>query len=117
MLACFVQSYAQDKINIDKQIQLAVKQYQGMLRSLPNTDKFPQSVNLDGTLRTMDSEWWCSGFFGGSLWYLYEFTKGNDLKAAAEKWTEAVKKEQYNTDTYDLGFYALLSIYLGMVIN
>jgi len=43
-------------------------------------------------------------FFGGSLWYLYEFTKDNKWKDAAHEWSMAVAKEQHNTGTHDLGF-------------
>ena len=75
-----------------------------MLASHPDLTKFPQSTNPDGSPRDMKSEWWCSGFFGGSLWYLYEYTHDSKWKDAAEKWTMAVAKEQYNTGTHDLGF-------------
>ncbi|WP_245645446.1 glycoside hydrolase family 88 protein [Niabella ginsenosidivorans] len=75
-----------------------------MLASLPSAEHFPQSTNVDGSLGTMKSDWWCSGFFAGSLWYLYEATEDTILKVAAEKWTEAIEREQYNTSTHDLGF-------------
>ncbi|MBP6447360.1 MAG: glycoside hydrolase family 88 protein [Saprospiraceae bacterium] len=43
-------------------------------------------------------------FFGGSLWYIYEFTKDTTFKSAANKWTMAVEKEKHNNRTHDLGF-------------
>ena len=52
----------------------------------------------------MPSDWWCSGFFGGTLWYLYEYTQDPKWKQAADLWTMAVKKEQFNTSIHDLGF-------------
>lgn len=97
-------AHAQQKLDVNKQIQLSVEQYRGMLNSLPGTTRFPQSTNADGTMRTMTSDWWCSGFFAGTLWYLYEFTRDTSIKAAAEKWTVALEKEQYNLSTHDLGF-------------
>lgn len=92
------------KINVKEQFALAEKQYKLMLETHPDTDKTPQSVNPDGTLRDMPTEWWCSGFFGGSLWYLYEYTNKPEWKDAAHLWSMAVQKEQYNTGTHDLGF-------------
>ncbi|PAC30081.1 glycoside hydrolase family 88 protein [Flectobacillus sp. BAB-3569] len=95
---------AMSQINVKKEFDYAAKQYEGMLASHPDLTKFPQSTNPDGSPRDMKSEWWCSGFFGGSLWYLYEYTHDPKWKDAAEKWTMAVAKEQYNTGTHDLGF-------------
>jgi unsaturated chondroitin disaccharide hydrolase len=92
------------QINVKKQMNLAAKQYEGMLESHQDFSQFPQSTNPDGSPRNMTSDWWCSGFFGGSLWYLYEYTKDPKWKKSAEKWTIALEKEQYNTSTHDLGF-------------
>src|SRR5690606_33219571 len=66
--------------------------------------KIPHSLNADGSYRSLPSDWWCSGFFGASLWYLYEHTKQPFWKTEAHKWTMAVEKEQFNTTTHDLGF-------------
>ena len=95
---------AQPTIDVKGEFAFAAKQYEGMLKAHPDTTKFPQSTNVDGTPRNMKSSWWCSGFFGGSLWYLYEQTNDPKWKEAAHKWTMAVAKEQYNTRTHDLGF-------------
>lgn len=96
--------FSQTKIDVKKEMAFAVRQYELMLKSLPDTTKFPQSINPDGTLRTQPSHWWCSGFFGGSLWYLYEYNKENKWKEAAQLWTAVVEKEKYNIGTHDLGF-------------
>ncbi len=92
------------QINVKQEFESAAKQYEGMLAAHPDLTKFPQSTNPDGSPRDMKSDWWCSGFFGGSLWYLYEYTHDPKWKEAAERWTMAVEKEQYNTGTHDLGF-------------
>ncbi|MEJ7737387.1 MAG: glycoside hydrolase family 88 protein [Chitinophagaceae bacterium] len=103
-LAITVQLTAQKKINVKEQLALAEKQYALMLETHPDTNKTPQSVLPDGKLRDMPTNWWCSGFFGGSLWYLFEYTKNPKWKDAAHLWTMAIQKEQYNTNTHDLGF-------------
>ncbi|MBN8825284.1 MULTISPECIES: glycoside hydrolase family 88 protein [unclassified Spirosoma] len=97
-------AFAQSSINVDKEFTFAAQQYQGMLKSHPDTTKFPQSTKPDGSPDDRKSDWWCSGFFGGSLWHIYERTKAPMWKEAANKWTMAVAKEQYNTGTHDLGF-------------
>ncbi len=92
------------QINVEKEFEFAAQQYQGMLDSHPDLTQFPQSTNPDGSPGNRTSDWWCSGFFGGSLWYIYEFTKDPKWKDAADLWTMAVEKEQNNTGTHDLGF-------------
>lgn len=91
-------------VDADAQMELALKQYEQVLAAHPDTGKIPHSLNADGSLRDMPSDWWCSGFFGGTLWYFFEYSKENKWKEAANRWTMAVQKEQYNTTTHDLGF-------------
>jgi unsaturated chondroitin disaccharide hydrolase len=97
-------AWSQSKLDVKKEFEFAAKQYEGMLASHQDITQFPQSTNPDGSPRNMKSNWWCSGFFGGSLWHIYEFNKDSKWKEAAHKWTMAVEKEQYNTRTHDLGF-------------
>ncbi|RFS14316.1 glycoside hydrolase family 88 protein [Emticicia sp. C21] len=106
ILLLFVSSilFGQKKIDVAKEFAFAAQQYEGMLKSHPDITKTPQSTNPDGSPRDMPTSWWCSGFFGGSLWYIFEQTKEQKWKEAADKWTMAVEKEQFNTGTHDLGF-------------
>ncbi|WP_375445277.1 glycoside hydrolase family 88 protein [uncultured Fibrella sp.] len=104
LLARLAPAQSQSPIDVKGAFALATQQYEGMLKAHPDTTKFPQSTNPDGSPRDMNSGWWCSGFFGGSLWYLFEETSSARWKQAAQQWTMAVAKEQYNTGTHDLGF-------------
>lgn len=47
---------------------------------------------------------WTSGFFPGSLWYVYEFTGDEAVKAEAIKYTELLNPIREYTGTHDLGF-------------
>jgi unsaturated chondroitin disaccharide hydrolase len=64
----------------------------------------PRNLNEDGTLRLIPSRDWVSGFFPGSLWYMYQYTGQAKWKAAAEKYTAPIEKEKFTTTTHDLGF-------------
>ena len=97
-------AFSQSKLNVKKEFEFAAKQYEGMLAAHQDLNKFPQSTLPDGSPRDMKSDWWCSGFFGGSLWYIYQFNHSQKWKDAAQKWTMAVEKEKFNTTTHDLGF-------------
>lgn len=91
-------------VDVDGAFSAAAKHYTNMLASHPDVKQFPQSTKKDGTPDNRTSEWWCSGFFGGSLWYLFEYTGETKWKEAADRWTKAVEKEKHNTRTHDLGF-------------
>lgn len=97
-------SQQQPLINVAKEFAFATQQYEKMLASHPDLTKFPQSTKKNGEPDNRSSDWWCSGFFGGSLWYLYEFTGEQKWKTAADQWTRALDKEKYNKSTHDLGF-------------
>ena len=47
---------------------------------------------------------WRSGFFPGSVWYLYELTGDESLRPLAEKYTEALDKAKTLTWHHDIGF-------------
>ena len=47
---------------------------------------------------------WTSGFFPGSLWYAYELTGNDTLKADAIQYTNLLNPVRYYKGTHDLGF-------------
>ena len=65
--------------------------------------EYPRTINEDGTLRKSDAKWWCCGFYPGSLWYTYEYTGNEQIKALAEKYTGSLVIEEIRKD-HDLGF-------------
>lgn len=64
----------------------------------------PRNIEPDGSLRLVASRDWCSGFFPGELWYMYEYTKDNYWKQKAEEFTAPVEREKTNAGTHDMGF-------------
>ncbi len=49
-------------------------------------------------------EWWTSGHFPGSLWYLYEATGDGFFKERASVWTENLKPISTFKGNHDIGF-------------
>ncbi|OIP82747.1 MAG: glucuronyl hydrolase [Porphyromonadaceae bacterium CG2_30_38_12] len=90
---------------IDKTLKFATEQSQRLAESLRNEpEKLPRTIDKNGKLLTSDAKWWTSGFFPGTLWYLYEFSKNPIVKQYAENYSERVKVEQFTTDNHDVGF-------------
>jgi len=69
----------------------------------------PRTIKKDGSTRYNTPELWTSGFFPGSLWYLYELTGDKKWKAEAEKVTETLDTVQYLTWHHDVGFMVYCS--------
>lgn len=71
--------------------------FKDSLRAQPAAEKL-------GTRRLCSIYDWTSGFFPGSLWYVYEFTGNEAVKAEAIKFTELLNPVREYTGTHDLGF-------------
>jgi hypothetical protein len=69
----------------------------------------PRSLTPDGRLILVASRDWTSGFFPGSLWYMYEFTGNKKWEAAARKFTAPIEREKTNGVTHDMGFKVFCS--------
>lgn len=90
---------------IDKGLAVSAKQSALMAESLlEKKDLLPRTIDKDGNLITSKSWWWTSGFFPGTLWYLYEMTNDSLLKRYAEDYTMRIEKEKYNKGNHDVGF-------------
>ena len=89
---------------IDKNFKDATDQYKLLAKNLP-PDKFPKTFfPATQQYEFSNSGWWCSGFYPGSLLYLYEQTKDPALLGEAERMLKILENEKNNTGTHDLGF-------------
>lgn len=94
---------------IEQEFIDAGAQYKILMKDLP-ADKFPKTYfPTTGKYEYSGSGWWCSGFYPGTLLYLYEQTKDRDLYNEALRILGPLKKEQYNKTTHDLGFMMFCS--------
>lgn len=85
-------------------LDFSVKQSMQMYDVIKDMDnKFPRAAK-QGELITCDAKWWTSGFYPGTLWYLYEYSQDSTVMTAAEVMTERVLGEQYTTTNHDVGF-------------
>jgi unsaturated chondroitin disaccharide hydrolase len=80
----------------------SVAQYKLLAAALP-ADKFARTFE-NGAVKTTASNGWVSGFYPGTLLYLYQFSKDPFLWQEAKARMAVLQKEQFNTHTHDLGF-------------
>lgn len=123
ILACFFACNGKEKANIiDENFQFADKQFQLAIvesaKAIENES--PESIKrrerrkqgplvsprtiVDGKLEMVASGDWTSGFFPGSLWYMYEYTQDEKWKAEAIKFTNQLEDQKTNGITHDMGF-------------
>ncbi|MEG1545606.1 MAG: glycoside hydrolase family 88 protein, partial [Tannerellaceae bacterium] len=90
---------------VDRGLAGATEQALLMAAALESQEgKLPKTINKKGELATSDYAWWCSGFFPGELWYLYENNPTPELKKYAAMYTARIEKAKSITYSHDLGF-------------
>jgi len=109
-IVCFSQTTSKHKPDkkllqtIERNLQDAASQYRLLAKNLP-ADSFPKTwYPLTGKYEFSNSGWWCSGFYPGTLLYLYEQTRDAVLYTEAKRILAVLEKEKKNTGTHDLGF-------------
>ncbi len=87
---------------INQELSDAARQIQVLAEATPQ-DKFPKTFE-DGQQKYSNSDWWCSGFYPGTLLYLYEGLGDQRLLDEAKEKLTYLAKEKNNKGTHDLGF-------------
>jgi len=89
--------------SVGEQLTLLDKNTQDLI--MPGSELIvPRTINEDGSLRIVRGGDWTSGFFPGTLWYMYELTGEEVWKEKAVAYTAPLEKEQYNASNHDVGF-------------
>lgn len=69
------------------------------LKSSETPRTFEKGVSVPASI-----DWWCSGFFPGTLWYIYEYTRDSTVMELAKRETEKVESMKMIDDHHDVGF-------------
>jgi len=64
----------------------------------------PVTLKKDGTVFYCDFDDWRSGFFPGSVWYLYQLTGDSTYLPLAKKYTKAIEEAKNLEWHHDVGF-------------
>jgi len=90
---------------VDENVKFAAEQYTLQTSVIEESGKIlnPKSI-IDGKMKYIKPQEWTSGFFPGSMWYLYEMSGNEKWKTLSEKYTEALDTVQYLTNHHDVGF-------------
>lgn len=101
---CAGSSNEQEELVVDNVVN-AASQYALMAKAADeNGGKLPGYTKAKGEVVYINPADWRSGFFPGSLWYLYKLSNDEKWKSLAEKYTEKLEEIQYLTNHHDVGF-------------
>ncbi len=89
---------------VDKALKFSTEQSMRLYRSVKDSANLLPRTADGERLITCSSRWWTSGFYPGTLWYLYEYSLDPTVRAAAEQMTDRLAPEQFQTDNHDIGF-------------
>lgn len=98
-----------DSIDVDGVMRVAARKFAAFDASQPNKTNFPTDAK-GAQWRTVGAPDWASGFYPGSLWYLYEYARDQKWpdaqawRARAETWTAGLESQQFNSSHHDTGF-------------
>ncbi len=90
-----------------KQTLLMAEKYASQEGRLPRSWENGEDISSD-------SRWWCSGFFPGVLWHLYENSGDTTTLRYARMFTDRVEREKHTTDNHDVGFMLFCSFGNGL---
>ena len=89
------------KTNMD----FAVNQTSLLLNEAYTSEKIPRTINKEGEIHwTREGFDWTEGFFPGTCWYLYEYSKDEKWKEAANHFQSKYESHRQLTYYHDLGF-------------
>ncbi|HTE10151.1 MAG TPA: glycoside hydrolase family 88 protein [Chitinophagaceae bacterium] len=100
------------QFNADKQLGYCAQQASKTMAALHDYDHIPRSIaNGKTDWRMISYKDWCSGFWPGVLWYVYEYTKTDQAKTAAAGFSHSLfPLADTAAIDHDLGFQTYCSI-------
>ncbi len=100
---------------LEENIRFAVAQEKLQVEAIEKSGKVlnPRTV-ANGKVKYIRMEDWTSGFYPGTMWYLYELTGDTTWKTIAKKQTEAIDSVKFLTWHHDVGFMIQCSFGNGL---
>lgn len=102
---------------VNKELGEAVQQYRFFMKNIPD-GKIPRALDTaGGHLVYCSRHDWTVGFYSGTLWYLYEYSKDTAFKNEAEEKLKIIEPLKNYKGTHDLGFMMYCSFGNGYRIT
>ena len=102
---------------LERGLNGALEKYKRSASNLDPANGYPRLVRAEGNWEQQSAGQWTSGFFAGTLWYMYQLTRQPEWKDLAEKWTAGLESNKSITSTHDLGFMIFDSFGHGYLLT
>ena len=119
LCVCAACTTSQGELNPEEALDYCDRQVHRTLEQLQQTDggtdytRMPRNIlkgETDWNCRKATQDEWCSGFWPGVLWYDYEHTGDEAVRAEAERFTESLQfLSEVPAFDHDLGFLIFCS--------
>lgn len=114
--SCGNREKANEKSFVEENVEFAHAQIGKAIEAIEKSGKVlnPTTMTPDGSVYYCGYADWRSGFFPGSVWYLYELTGDEALLPLARKYTKAIEEAKNITWNHDVGFMVYCSFGNGL---
>jgi hypothetical protein len=102
---------------LDRALASAASKLERAASTLDTAKGYPRLVASTGNWEQRPKNQWTSGFFAGTLWYMYQATHDAKWRALAERWTAGLESNKTITTTHDLGFMIFNSFGRGYLLT
>ncbi|WP_298063974.1 glycoside hydrolase family 88 protein [uncultured Rikenella sp.] len=101
---------------ITENVDFAARQVRLMVDTMDTFKEIPspRTTDKNGRLAFTTLDDWTSGFFPGTLWYLYELTGDSAWLEPAVHYTEGMERIKYYRGNHDIGFMIFCSFGNGL---
>lgn len=119
LLSCSGVPKTMEKSFVEKNTDFARAQIGKAIEVIESSGKVlnPVTLKSDSSVYYCGFSDWRSGFFPGSVWYLYELTGDSALLPLAQKYTKAIEEAKNLTWHHDVGFIIACSFGNGLRLN
>ncbi len=90
--------------NADEQLHYALKCTSEARKTAKGNKVNPRSIDKDGNLVLVGPKDWCSVFFAGTLWQMYQYSHMQFWRENAVSNTWLIESAKWHKGTHDLGF-------------
>lgn len=98
-------SAIEKSVEVDEALSSAVQQLELQMAFATEENRIPRTVSPEGEMHWTNPKFdWTEGFYPGSLWYLYNYTKDEKWKRAATSFQAMFEQHKNLTTNHDLGF-------------
>ena len=100
--------------NIAGQLRILEQHVRDRMNAMPESPDrekpfLPRSLDEEGRIMPVSGGDWCSGFYPGCLWQMFELTGEARWETLAREYTGKLEQQQWNSSDHDIGFRMMCS--------